>query len=275
MSDASYIVNNVSDKRQDSTIYHPLSQEEAIKLINDVANSEDENKIISNYQFHNLDLTSVDLSKNSIIFDKCSFKSTKINRKSFEYLLTLARNGDVNLEGIDLSQTNLSKQHIDKRHLGLSAFIPVNASNINLSDSNFSKSQLEGMVFNNSILKNSNFSGSNVKDAVFSNTDLDQTNFKGSNITAEQLSEAQNFGTARVNNAQQIELAKVLAKQKAEQLGKNNVLQTLMHKISFTIANVFSDHDMDHDSELGTQTRKILEEREKRKAQLLSQSPKL
>ncbi|AIL64615.1 hypothetical protein NOVO_01050 [Rickettsiales bacterium Ac37b] len=266
IEDLSGIAKESEDKTENLNL---LSQDEAIKLIQNMINSEDENKILANYHFHNLDLTSIDLSTNYIMFDQCSFNGTKVNRKSFEYLINLARSGKVNIEGINVSNTDLSKKHVDRINLGLSAYVPVKASGTNLTNANFSRSQLEGMEFNNCILVNSNFSGSNVKNASFHEANVDMANFKGSNITPEQISETENFTTIRLDNADYIKFALIILKQKAEKLKKSLVVQKIMHKLKFTIANVFSDHDMDN--QLGKQARKILEER---KEKSLSNSPK-
>ena len=80
-------------------------------------------------------------------------------------------------------QTTLAGMYfngIDASFLNLTRF---NFSRTDIKDVNFSGSDLKGAVFTNSCIKNTDFIGSNLNGAEFTNTSLINTRFNGCNLT--------------------------------------------------------------------------------------------
>jgi hypothetical protein len=146
---------------------------------------------ISEYNFTGADLKGIS-NKNFELFNfhNCDISSVSLDRVGIDFFHHYIQNNKVIHDRLNLSQTYLGPIFVQKPKLGIECNLYLNLSNLNLSGSNFSNSDIKGLILENANISYCNFKNAKNLDpkqfafslgfekAIFSSNELENQEIK-------------------------------------------------------------------------------------------------
>ena len=147
--DRTFFVNMINE-------YHDQTKENAIEFTAD-------SKIdITEYNFTGADFRGIPYDDFALFdFRECDISSVKLDRAGVNFFRELMLAGKVTATGLNLEGAYLGPLLTRRLDIGIECYIYLNLSNLDLTSTNFSKSDIEGLI-----LENTNISGCNFTECL-------------------------------------------------------------------------------------------------------------
>jgi uncharacterized protein YjbI with pentapeptide repeats len=142
--DRTFLMNMIDE-------YHDQTRENAIEFTSD-------SKIdITEYNFTGADFREIPYDDFTLFdFRECDISSVKLDRAGVNFFRELMLAGKVTAKGLNLEGAYLGPLLTRRLDIGIECYIYLNLSNLDLTSTNFTNSDIEGLI-----LENTNISGCN------------------------------------------------------------------------------------------------------------------
>jgi uncharacterized protein YjbI with pentapeptide repeats len=191
---------------------------------------------VTYFDFSDMDFRDDSIDVNLFDFSGCKFENSVFDRNSFENFLPIAKELKLDLSGIKLENTNLDPADVNSEILGTKIVMPFDLSDLILRNAKFDYSSLREVIFSNSILDGASFKKTDLSDANFDNAKIYNANFEEAIVKIEQLLNAEGLDSIVIENLE--ELLQEVSNLKVKQEQKENIINTLVHKIGL-LAKLF------------------------------------
>lgn len=150
-------------------------------------------------------------------FHDCRFVGTKLDRHAIEMLTDAIEEGEIIIEGIDLSSANLASKVTFKPELGLTVMLRFSLQHLPLQKTDFhnaslhnatlAHSNLENANFTDAFLESTNLSHTNLTNATFTYASLHNAIFTGADLSGADFRNCEQLHPMQLVNAKNIEQA--------------------------------------------------------------------
>lgn len=112
----------------------------------------------SEYNFTGADLRGIKRKDFELFnFKDCDISSARLDRVGLDFFIEYMLNGQLTFQNLNLENTYLGPTLTRRIELGIECYVYLNLSNINFTATNFSNSDIDGLVLENTNISSCNF----------------------------------------------------------------------------------------------------------------------